>query len=130
MGTSSNRRFSAADVAIRVWFPVSLVVLFIAALFVHRTLPPFLINLITFTWVLALIVSPIFVALRIILNRNGTAASWLWTESVLAGIWIAMGSFTLLNELAHGSPVSMLAIVIGIAVALTPVMARRDRSSP
>jgi hypothetical protein len=109
---------------------VSLVVLFIAALFVHRTLPPFLINLITFTWVLSLIVSPIFVALRIIINRNGTAASWLWTESVLAGIWIAMGSFTLLNEWAHGSPVSMLAIVIGIAIALTPFMAKRDRSSP
>jgi hypothetical protein len=107
---------------------VSLVVLIIFSLFVHRTLPPFVGYLIAFVWVVALFVVPIFVVVHILRNGNQTAASWLWTESILAGIWIAMGSATLLNEWAHGSPVSMLAIVIGVTVALTPVMAKRDRS--
>jgi|SRR5580658_8253034 hypothetical protein len=123
------KRFSGTDVVICVWFPVSLVVLFISLLFVHGANPGFEANLIAFIWVLVLIVTPIFVVLHIILNRNRTAESWLWTESVLAGIWLATGSGMLLDYWAHGLPSSLLAIVIGVAVGLTPLITRAVRPS-
>jgi hypothetical protein len=88
--------------------------LFIALLFVHRTLPPFVIDPITFTGALALIITPIFVALRII----------------LAGIWIATGSGELLDECTHRSTVSVFAIAMGIAVSLKPMIATRGQPSP
>jgi hypothetical protein len=128
-GASSDKPFTATDVAICIWFPLSLVGFFIFALFAHRTLPRFVPYVFALAWILTLFIMPIFVVIHIMRNRNCAGASWLWTESVLAGIWLAMGSAALLNEWKHGSPVSMVAIVIGIAVSLTPLIAKKRRPS-
>ena len=126
---SSGERLSRTDLAICIWFPVSFVVLLVIGLMAHRSLPQLIANLLGFFWVLVLFITPVYVILRIIFRRNRVAAVWIWVESVLAGVWLGAGSFTLLDHWTHGYLALLFALVITVAVALTPLIAQIVRPS-
>lgn len=72
---------------------------------------------------------PLWVVLHIIFNGWRTATWALWVESGLAGEWLAFGVYSLLITFAGGTVSSLIAGLIGVALALTPYTVRFLRSS-
>lgn len=75
------------------------------------------------------VILPLWVVLRIIFDRGRTTASILWTESILAGAWLAIGLHLLLIDWT-GGPISLLiAGAVGAVIAGMPYAVGSFQSS-
>jgi hypothetical protein len=126
---SEKKQFRGTDLLICSLFPVSVVLFVLVAALVHGPWGRFASAVGLFVVVGSVLALPLWVVLHIIFNGWRTATWALWLESGLAGVWLAFGSYSVLITFAGGTISSLIAGLIGAALALTPYTVRFVRSS-
>jgi len=117
---SEKKQFRGMDLLICSLFPVSAVLFVLTAALVHGPWVR-LAEVVGLLVVLgSLLALPLWVVLHIIFHHGRTATWALWLESGLAGVWLAFGSYSLLVTFVGGAISSLVAGLIGVALAVTP----------
>jgi hypothetical protein len=125
---TEKKQFRGMDLLICSLFPVSAVLFVLFAALVHGPWVR-LAEVGLFVVLGSLLALPLWVVLHIIFHHERTATWALWLESGLAGVWLAFGSYSVLITFAGGTISSLIAGLIGAALALTPYTVRFVRSS-
>ena len=133
---TTRQRLRGTDIAIFISFPVAAVLflfcLGLAVVFGHTELGRFagiLLEIPLLIVVASFIVLPLWVVLHIVFNRGRSYVEILWTQSLLAGAWLAIGVFLSLADSVGDRGATLIAALAGGAIALTPYTVRRLRSS-
>ena len=127
----TKQQLRGTDIAIFSSFPVA-AVLFCFFLLIHRSMGPFTATLVMIGFLIgaaSFIVLPLWVVLHIIFNRGRSYAEVLWFQSLLAGVWLAIGVFLSLADSVGDRGATLIAALAGGTIALTPYTVRRLRSS-
>jgi hypothetical protein len=125
---TEKKQFRGMDLLICSSFPVSAVLFVLNAALVHGRWVRFA-EVGLFVALGSLLALPLWVVLHVIFHHGRTATWALWLESGLAGVWLAFGAYSLLVTFARGTTSSLIAGLIGAALALTPYTVRFLRSS-
>jgi hypothetical protein len=124
---TTKKQFRGTDLLICSLFPVGVVLFVLFAGLVHGPWVRFAeVGLFVISGLLLAL--PLWVVLHIIFNNGRTTMWLLWLESSLAGVWLAIGSYLLLIKFVGGLISSLMACLIGLALALTPYTVRFLRS--
>jgi hypothetical protein len=120
---TEKKQFRGMDLLICSSFPVSFVLFILLAAMAHGPWPRFVFvgQLIVLSSLLAL---PPWVVLHIIFHHGRTATVALWVESGLAGVWLAIGVYSLFINFLGGTISSLIAGLAGAAIAMTPYAVR------
>ena len=125
---TEKKQFRRMDLLICSLLPASAVLFVLTAALVHGPWVR-LAEVGLFVVLGSLLALPLWVVLHIIFHHERTATWALWLESGLAGVWLAFGSYSVLITFAGGTISSLIAGLIGAALALTPYTVRFVRSS-
>jgi len=128
---TTRQRLRGTDIAIFISFP-AVAVLSFSFLLIHRQLGRLAGMLLFMALVIAeasFIVLPLWVVLHIVFNRGRSYVEILWTQSLLAGAWLAIGVFLSLADSVGDRGATLIAALAGGTIALTPYTVRRLRSS-
>jgi hypothetical protein len=125
---TAKKQFRGTDLLICSLFPVSVVLFVLLAGLVHGPWVRFA-EIGLFVVLGSLLVLPLWVVLHIFFNHGRTATWALWLESGLAGVWLGIGSYALLVGFAGTVISSLIAGLVGAAIAMTPYTVRFLRSS-
>ena len=116
---TEKKQFRGTDLLICSLFPVSVVLFVLLAGLVHGPWVRFA-EVGLFVVLGSLLFLPLWVVLHIIFHHGRTATVALWVESGLAGMWLAIGVYSLLINFLGGTISALIAGLAAVAIALTP----------
>lgn len=126
---TEKKQFRGMDLLICSLFPVSVLLFIFFAALVHGPRARLAVVVGLFVVLGSVVALPLWVVLHIIFHHGRTATWALWLESGLAGVWLALGVYSLLITFAGETISSLIAGLIGVALAVTPYTMRFLRSS-
>jgi hypothetical protein len=120
---TEKKQFRGMDLLICSLFPASAVLFVVTAALVHGPWVR-LAEVGMFVVLSSVVVLPLWVVLHIIFHHGRTATVALWVESGLAGVWLAVGVYSLLINFLGGTISSLIAGLVGATIAMTPYAMR------
>ena len=120
---TEKKQFRGIDLLICSSFPVSFVLFILFAALVHGPWVR-LAEVGMFVVLSSVLALPLSVVLHIIFHHGRTATVALWVESGLAGVWLAIGVYSLFINFLGGTISSLIAGLVGAAIAMTPYAVR------